>query len=60
MPDGLVLLDGDEVGVYSIFVDGTMRISLSNGKDVEETLTNLAENGMGLMLLGTPAPDDKD
>jgi hypothetical protein len=54
LPDGLVMLGDDDVGVYTVFVDGTIRINLHNKADVEETLEHLAENGSGLTLLATP------
>lgn len=60
MPDGLVMMGMDAVGVYTIFVDGTIRINLDDGKDVKETLEHLSQEGISLNLLAVPFTDNKE
>ena len=60
MPDGVVFHQEEPVGVYSVFIDGTIRISLDSGQDPHELLKHLGENGQTLNLLAMPLQVTKE
>lgn len=56
MPDGVVIIDDQPVGVFSFSPDDELiSITLKSGRPIKETLEHASDNGLTVELLATPA-----